>query len=50
MMTEMVRADEHNQRPLRACFEIWMQIMTGLLMPTPEGPKEDEAHFQTIID
>jgi hypothetical protein len=35
MMTEMVRADEHNERPLRACFEIWMQIMMGLLMPTP---------------
>jgi hypothetical protein len=32
MLTQMVQADEQNERPLKACFEIWLQIMTNLII------------------
>lgn len=34
MLTEMVRSDESNERPLRACFDIWMQVTNNLLLTT----------------
>lgn len=32
MLSEMVKADEQNERPLKACYEHWLQIMTSLLL------------------
>jgi hypothetical protein len=49
MLSEMVKADEHNQRPLRACYEIWMQVMANLLLSNDQVG-EKESLFQSEIE
>ena len=49
MLSEMVKADEQNERPLKACYEIWLQVMTSLLLEG-ENAEKDQVFHQQIGD
>lgn len=47
MLSEMMKADEQNERPLKACYELWLQVMTSLLLEG-ENAEKDHVFYQEI--
>ena len=51
MLASMLRSDDQNNRPLKQCFRVWLQIMSNILEDQEDAMKdESEAAVQVHID
>jgi hypothetical protein len=49
MLSSVVAADQSQRRPLKMCFDIWLNIMVGIIL-TDDSQMEDEATTERLLE